>query len=172
MKKFFSDFKKFISRGNIMDLAIAVVIGGAFSKIVTSMVNDIIMPLIGLATGGASVKELKWVIKKAVIENGVVISPENALSYGNFIQVILDFLIIAFFIFVVFRVVNASTKKLEKLKEEILSKIKKDDEDEVSEEVKEEVKKVLTDAQKQEVLLTEIRDLLKIKTQSKEENEK
>ena len=108
MKGFFRDFKKFISKGNIMDLAIAVVIGGAFSKIVTSLVNDIIMPLIGLATGGASVKDLKWVIKEADIVNGVA---ENALLYGNFLQVVIDFLIIAFFIFVAFRIINASTKR-------------------------------------------------------------
>ncbi len=165
MKGFFRDFKKFISKGNIMDLAIAVVIGGAFSKIVTSLVNDIIMPLIGLATGGASVKDLKWVIKEADIVNGVA---ENALLYGNFLQVVIDFLIIAFFIFVAFRIINASTKRLERMKDELLSKIRKNEDEnaEQAEEVKEEVKVVLTDAEKQEMLLTEIRDLLKLQAKN------
>ena len=168
MKKFFQDFKKFISRGNIMDLAIAVVVGAAFSKIVTSLVNDIIMPLIGLATGGANISDLKWVIKPAVYNGDILVSAENALRYGVFVQTIIDFLIIAFFIFVVFRIINASSKKIEKLKTELLEKIEKlnkSQEEETQEQhaQKEEVKKVLTDAQRQEVLLTEIRDLLKAK---------
>lgn len=161
MKKFFADFKKFISKGNIMDLAIAVVIGGAFGKIVTSLVNDIIMPLIGLATGGANVADVKWVIKEAVYDaNNVLVTAENALRYGSFLQTIIDFLIIAFCIFVVFRIINASTKRFEKMKADLLHKMKKDEE-ENGQVVVEEVKKVLTDAEKQELLLTEIRDLLK-----------
>lgn len=167
MKKFFNDFKKFISRGNIMDLAIAVIIGGAFSKIVTSMVNDIIMPLISLATGGASIGDLKWVIKEAVYDtNGVLLVAENAFRYGAFFQSIIDFLIISFFIFVAFKLINASSKRLEKLKEEILEKIekanKKSSKANNTELVEaKEAQKVLTDAQRQELLLTEIRDLLK-----------
>ena len=106
MKKFFSDFKKFITKGNILDLAIAVVIGGAFGKIVTSLVNDIIMPLITLAVGGVSVADWKWVITEAVYDtSGNIITAESALMYGNFIQSIFDFLIIAFFIFIALRVV-------------------------------------------------------------------
>ncbi len=171
MKKFFSDFKKFISKGNIMDLAIAVVVGGAFSKIVTSLVNDLIMPLIGLATGGNNATDLKWVIKEAVVDaNGVVISAENALRYGNFLQTIIDFLIISFFIFLAFRIINASTKRLEKVKEELIEKLKKTNEEEQPQEKQEvesaaeEAKTILTDAEKQELLLTEIRDLLKQST--------
>lgn len=174
MKKFFSEFKKFISKGNILDLAIAVVVGGAFSKIVTSLVNDIIMPFIGLATGGASVQDLKWVIKAAVYQDGVLVTAENALRYGLFLQAIIDFLIISFFIFVAFKVITASTKRLEKVKEELLEKLKKHDgkeegtENEVHEEVKAETLQVLNDAQRQEVLLTEIRDLLKAQVKEKE----
>lgn len=167
MKKFFSDFKKFISRGNVIDLAIAVIIGAAFSKIVTSLVNDIIMPLIGLATGGASVSDLKWVIRPAVYDiNNVLITAENALRYGVFFQMIIDFLIISFCVFVMFRIINSSSKKIEKLKQELLEKIQKqneseEDESESDKNVKKEVVKVLTDAQRNELLLTEIRDLLK-----------
>ena len=104
MKKFFSDFKKFIARGNILDMAVGVVVGGAFSKIVTSLVNDIIMPLVSLAMGGASVADWKWVIKEATYDaNGILLTAETALKYGNFIQLIIDFLIVAFCIFMVLR---------------------------------------------------------------------
>lgn len=164
MKKFFSDFKKFISKGNIIDLAIAVVVGGAFSKIVSSLVNDVIMPLISLITGGSSIKDLKWVIKAAVYDtNGVVLVAENALLYGSFLQAIIDFLIISFCIFVVFRFLNASSKKLEKIKQELIKEMggEKEKQPQV------EKVAVLTDAQRQEVLLTEIRDLLKNQTQEK-----
>ena len=105
MKKFFSDFKKFIARGNILDMAVGVVVGGAFGKIVTSLVNDIIMPLVSLAMGGASVADWKWVIKEATYDplTGVLLTAETALRYGNFIQLIIDFLIVAFCIFMVLR---------------------------------------------------------------------
>ena len=96
MKGFWADFKKFITKGNIIDLAVAVVIGGAFNKIVTGLVNHIIMPLVGLAMGGLNVKDWKWVLKEAVLdETGAVVTAENAVLYGEFIQLILDFLIIA-----------------------------------------------------------------------------
>lgn len=124
MKKFFSEFKKFIMRGNIVDLAVAVVVGGAFGKIVTSLVDDIIMPLISLLVGGASVAEWKWVIKEAVIDEvGTVITAESALHYGSFIQTIIDFLIIAFFIFLAMRVLMNAQKSLD----ELTSKDKRDE---------------------------------------------
>ena len=104
MKKFFSDFKKFIARGNILDMAVGVVVGGACGKIVTSLVNDIIMPLVSLAMGGASVADWKWVIKEATYNaDGILLTAETALRYGNFIQLIIDFLIVAFCIFMVVR---------------------------------------------------------------------
>lgn len=172
IKKFYEDFKKFISKGNIIDLAIAVIIGGAFSKIVSSLVNDLIMPLISLLTGGTSISDLKWVIKEAVYDiNGVLITAESAFRYGAFIQSIIDFLIIAFFIFIIFRIINASGKKLERIKEEILVKIKQsnDTQEDQKQEITEQAKQVLTDAQRQELLLTEIRDLLKSNIKPSEE---
>ena len=117
MKKFFADFKAFITKGNIIDMAVGVVIGGAFGKIVTSLVTDIITPLVSILTGKVSLTELKWVINEAVLdEAGAVVTPELALTYGNFIQNIIDFLIIAISIFVVLRVMVATQKKLESLK--------------------------------------------------------
>ena len=111
MGKFWKDFKEFATKGNVVDMAVGVVIGGAFGKIVTSLVNDIITPLISLATGKVSFTELKWVITPAQGETA-----ELALTYGNFIQSIIDFLIIAFSIFVVLRVMMNAHKKMEELK--------------------------------------------------------
>jgi len=120
MKKFFSEFKAFISKGNVIDMAVAVVIGGGFSKIVTSLVNDVIMPLISMLTGGLSVSEWKYVITPAVLdEAGAVITPEVAFMYGNFIQTIIDFLIIAFCIFVVLKIFLGIQSKFKKKEEEV-----------------------------------------------------
>lgn len=124
MKKFFSDFKAFAMKGNIIDMAVGVVVGGAFSKIVTSLVNDIISPLISFATGKVMLTDLKWIISAAQFDSaGVEIKPESALMYGNFIQTIIDFLIIAFSIFIVLRIIMNAQKKLEELtkkKEEVV----------------------------------------------------
>lgn len=106
MKKFLDEFKAFIAKGNVVDMAVAVIIGGAFGKIVTSLVNDIIMPLISLVTGGISVADWKWVIAEAVYDaEGKLLTAETALNYGNFIQTVIDFLIIAFCIFVMLKII-------------------------------------------------------------------
>lgn len=119
MKKFFSEFKAFIAKGNVVDMAVAVIIGGAFGKIVTSLVNDIIMPLIGVLVGGLNVTDWKWVIKEAVLAaDGTVITAENSLNYGNFIQMVIDFLIVAFCIFIALKVILAMQTKFTKKKEE------------------------------------------------------
>ena len=112
MGKFSEDFKAFIMKGNIVDMAVGVVVGGAFNKIVTSLVNDIIMPLLGLVMGGLNVTDMKYVFSEAVLdEAGVVTKAEHALTYGNFIQTIIDFLIIALSVFVALRVFAKLQKK-------------------------------------------------------------
>jgi len=112
MGKFSEDFKAFILKGNIVDMAVGVVVGGAFNKIVTSLVNDIIMPLLGLAMGGLNVTDMKYVFSEAVMDaNGVVTKAEHALTYGNFLQTIIDFLIIALSVFVALRVFAKLQKK-------------------------------------------------------------
>ena len=108
MSKFLTEFKEFAMRGNVMDMAVGVIIGGAFGKIVTSLVNDVIMPVIGFVVGGINFTDLKWVIKEAVEE-----TPEVALLYGQFIQNVVDFLIIAFCIFMMIKVISRLTKKKE-----------------------------------------------------------
>lgn len=107
-----SEFKKFILKGNIIDMAVGVIIGGAFSKIVTSLVNDILMPALGAITGGASFNTLKYVIHPAVLdEAGNEIAAEAAILYGSFIQNIIDFLIIGFCMFFMVKTIAMVTAK-------------------------------------------------------------
>ena len=114
MKKFFEEFKAFAMRGNVVDMAVGVVIGGAFGKITTSIVNDIIMPLISLLTGGVDFTEWKWVLKEAVLDaEGVVTSAEVAVKYGSTIAIILDFIIIAFAVFCMVKAINSLHRKKE-----------------------------------------------------------
>lgn len=130
----FKEFKKFALKGNVIDLAVGVVIGGAFGKIVTSLVNDLIMPILGIIMGRVSFIDLKWVIKAAEGDN-----VELAITYGKFLQTTLDFVIIAVSIFFVIK---------------LLSKFKK----------KEEAKPEVILISKEVLLLSEIRDLMKEKT--------
>ena len=117
MKNFFNEFKAFISKGNIFDMAVGVVIGGAFGKIVTSLVNDIITPLISLATGKVSLVDLKAVLRPEELSaEGEVLAAEVAVKYGVFLQNIIDFLIIALSIFIVIKVMMNAQKKLEALR--------------------------------------------------------
>lgn len=125
MKKFFAEFKTFIKKGNVVDLAVALVIGTAFNKIVSSLVNDIIMPLVSLMVGGKDVTDWKWIIQKAQYDaNGNVIVAETALKYGMFIQTIIDFLIIAMTVFIIIKIFKASTEKLAKISKTIINETK------------------------------------------------
>ena len=107
------EIKEFAMRGNVLDMAVGIVIGGAFGKIVSSFVEDILMPPIGVLMGGVNFSDLKIVFKQAVMDGENVVTPEVALRYGNFIQVIFDFLIIAFAIFMLIKAVNKFNKKKE-----------------------------------------------------------
>ena len=127
-KGFISEFKQFIKRGNVIDLAVGVIIGSAFGKIISSVVDDILMPLLGIVIGGINFTELTWKVGDAVIK------------YGSFLQNVIDFLIVAFCIFVFVKIINSFNKKEEK---------------------KEETKK--PEPTNEEKLLMEIRDLLKEK---------
>ena len=118
MKKFFEEFKTFAMRGNVIDMAVGVVIGGAFGKITTSIVNDIIMPLISMITGGVNFSDWKWVLKEAVTEVGadgalVETAAEVSVKFGNTIAIILDFIIIAFAVFCLVKALNSLHKKKE-----------------------------------------------------------
>ncbi len=143
--KFFKEFKDFINKGNVVDMAVGVVIATAFGNITKSLVADVIMPLVGMLTGGVSVSDLKYVLTPAVLdEAGVVLTPENAIRYGTFIQFIIDFLIIALAVFVFVKVLN-SAKNLRKKEEAAV----------------EEAPAAEPEPTKEEILLAEIRDILK-----------
>ena len=142
MKKFMEEFKAFAMRGNVIDMAVGVVIGGAFGKITTSLVNDIIMPFISILTGGIDFSSWKLVLKEAVLNAaGEVEAAEIAINYGNLIAVVLDFLIIALVIFCMIKAINKLHKKEEAPAEEPAP----------------------PEPSAEEKLLSEIRDLLKEK---------
>ena len=137
--KIIQEFKEFAINGNVVDMAVGIIIGGAFGKIVTSLVNDVIMPPIGMIIGGVNFNGLRLVLKSATVDAAGVASPEVAINYGAFIQVLFDFIIVAFCIFMMIKGLNSLKKK------------------------KEEAPAAPPAPTKEEVLLTEIRDLLKNK---------
>ena len=117
MKKFFHDFKEFAMKGNVLDMAVGVVIGAAFKEIINALVNNIITPFIVLLTGKNSLEALKWVIKPEILDAaGEVVDPGVAVEYGVFLQAIVDFIIIAFCIFVVLRIMMNAQKKFDELR--------------------------------------------------------
>lgn len=128
--KLVDEFKSFAMKGNVVDMAVGIIIGAAFGKIIASMVSDVLMPPVGLLIGGVNFTDLKFIMKAAVGEN-----PAVTLNYGNFLQVVLDFLIVAFVVFLMIKAMNATRKK--------------------------EVPPPPPAPSKEEILLTEIRDLLK-----------
>ena len=140
------EFKEFAMRGNVVDMAVGIIIGGAFGKIVGSLVNDLIMPPIGLLVGGVDFKDLQYVLKEGVLETTnavgdiIAVVPAVTINYGNFIQTALDFIIIAFAIFMVIKVMNNMKKK----KAEALP-----------------APRAPLEPSKEEKLLAEIRDILK-----------
>lgn len=124
MRKFFKEFKAFISKGNVFDLAVGMIIATAFNKIVSSLVNDIIMPLITYATGAASVKDLSIPLRWDIVEGEKVVS--LAWHYGSFLQYVIDFLIIAFSVFIMVKIVTGSRKKFQELSDMIEHQSKKE----------------------------------------------
>ncbi len=117
MRKFYNEFKAFINKGNVVDLAVAFIIGAAFKDIINSLVKDILTPVISLIVGEQGFSNFKYVITEANIELGIV---ENAIYYGNFIQAIFDFIIIALVIFFMVRFLNRVHEQFEKKEEEML----------------------------------------------------
>ena len=111
---FLQEFKAFALKGNVMDMAVGVIIGGAFGKIVTSLVNDVIMPPIGLVVGGVDFSDLNLTLKQAVTDAaGEVLTPAVTWNYGAFIQQVVDFAILAFCVFMMIKVMNRLMKKKE-----------------------------------------------------------
>ena len=111
--KMLDEFKAFAMRGNVVDMAVGIIIGGAFGKIISSFVSDVLMPPLGLLLGGIDFKDMLYTLKAAVMEGGEVITPAVTLNYGMFIQNVVDFLIIAFAIFMAIKGMNSMKKKEE-----------------------------------------------------------
>lgn len=107
----FKEFREFIAHGNVLDLAVGVIIGAAFGKIVSALVDNILMPVIGLVTGGVNFNDLALTLKPAQMADGKVVAEAVLLKYGSFIQSIIDFLILAFVVFLIVRAYNKMTKK-------------------------------------------------------------
>ena len=131
------EFKDFAMRGNVVDMAVGIVIGGAFGKIVSSFVADVLMPPIGILLGGTDFSSLSLTLQEAIVEGGEVVKEAVSINYGAFINTVIDFIIIAFAIFMVIKGMNAAKKK------------------------EEEAPPAPPEPSKEEVLLTEIRDLLR-----------
>ncbi|MDD4932319.1 MAG: large conductance mechanosensitive channel protein MscL [Methylacidiphilaceae bacterium] len=104
--KLLEEFKQFALKGNAIDMAVGVVVGTAFNKIVDSMVNDLVMPALGIAIGGVDFKDLLWVLKPAVTAGGKVVSPEVAIRYGQFFNAVVQFVIIAWSVFLAVKVMT------------------------------------------------------------------
>jgi large conductance mechanosensitive channel len=113
--KMFQEFKEFAMRGNVIDMAVGIIIGAAFGRVVSSFVADVLMPPIGMLIGGVDFTGLKVLLKPAVMEGTRVITPAVTLNYGTFIQVIIDFLIVAFAIFMMIKLMNRLYKKPAKI---------------------------------------------------------
>ena len=129
MKKFFEEFKKFITRGNVVDMAIGVAVAGAFTKIVNAFTNGFVSPIVGLITGGANLADQKWILRPAVVEvleDGTekIVTPESALLWGTFVQNIIDFLIIAFVLFIIMKVFNQVMTKAKEVSSDIKDDLK------------------------------------------------
>lgn len=124
MKKFFKEFKEFISKGNVFDMAVGLIIATAFNKIVSSMVNDILMPLITWATGAASLADLSIPLRWEMVDGVKVVT--LSWAYGNFLQTVIDFFIIAMSVFLMVKVVNASRKKLKEMEDVIVAQSRKE----------------------------------------------
>ncbi len=136
-----NEFKDFVSKGNVIDLAVGVIIGGAFGKIVTSLVEDLIMPPIGILIGGVNFTDFKLILKQASVDAAGKTIPAVSINYGSFLQITFNFLIIAFSVFMLVKLTSKLRKKQEAQEAE--------------------VKKVEEKTSKEVLLLTEIRDLLK-----------
>ena len=147
MKKMFEEFKTFIMRGNVLDMAVGVIVAGAFGKITTSLVNDLFMPFISWIFGARDMTALNVIVRPEIVnEAGEVVQSAITLGFGTFVATIIDFILIAFVVFMVVKAMNAAKDKLAKKEEEAPA---------------EEPAPPAPSAE--EVLLTEIRDLLKEK---------
>ena len=186
MKKFIEDFKKFIKRGNVVDMAVGVAVASAFTAIVTAFTKGFISPLIALVSGHSNMDDLKWIVKPEVLDaEGTVVEAEVSILWGSFLQAIINFLIVALTLFVVMRVVSGMKTRAEKISRNVKNRFSDEDEKQAAAEalakaeaeakVEAEAKAAAEAARlieeekaaekarlaREEALLTEMRDLLR-----------
>lgn len=145
MKKFFQEFRDFINKGNVMDMAIGVIIATAFGKITTSLVNDVFMPFVGWLIGDIDLTQLNIVLREAIMEGDVVVQEALTIGIGTFVAAIIDFVLIALVVFLIVKGMNTMKARSAKAAEEAAAEEPE------------------PEPTKEELLLTEIRDLLKDK---------
>lgn len=187
MKKFWSDFQKFINRGNVVDMAVGVAVASAFTAIVTAFTNGFISPLLALLSGESNLEDMKWVIREEILEGETVVQAEVSILWGSFIQTVINFLIIAFTLFVVMRIASAISAHAKKISTDVKNLLTDEDEKaaiaaaeaeaaaneaakkealakaEAERLAKEKEQAEIAHRENQETLLREIRDLLKNK---------
>ena len=129
MKKLIAEFKAFIMRGNVLDMAVGVVIGGAFGKITTSLVNDLLMPLIGWICGTRDMTALNVLVRPAVTENGEVVKEAITLGFGTFVGTVIDFLLVALVVFAIVKAANKAHQIMEKKEKEEAAEEEKPEEE-------------------------------------------
>ena len=187
MKKFWSDFQKFISRGNVVDMAVGVAVASAFTAIVTAFTKGFISPLLALLSGESNLEEMKWIIREEILDGETVVQAEVSVLWGSFIQAVINFLIVAFVLFIVLRIVSAISTHAKKISTDVKNLLTDEDEKaakaaaeaeaaekealekekqakaEAERLLKEKEEAVIAHRENQEALLREIRDLLKNK---------
>ena len=141
MKKFIDEFKEFIMRGNVLDMAIGVVIGGAFGKITSSLVNDLLLPFISWICGARDMTALNLIVRPEIVENGEIIQEAIVLGFGSFVGTIVDFLLIALVIFAIVKIANKAHSIREKKVEEAVQEEVKPSSEELLAQILEELKK-------------------------------
>lgn len=154
MKKFFSEFKAFIARGNVLDMAIGVIIAGSFGKITSSLVNDILLPFISYLCGARDMTALNVVVREAVMDGETVVKEAITIGFGTFLGTILDFVLVALVVFLIVKAFNKAHELAEK---------KKKEEEAAAAAAAEPEAPAEPEPTKEELLLAEIRDLLKSK---------
>lgn len=175
MKKFFKEFKEFITRGNVLDMAVGIIIGGAFTAIITALVNNILTPLINWIPGADGTGALQLVLRDAVLDaEGNVVTQALIIDFGAVISAIITFLITAFVLFLIVKTVNSVRARGEKLKEEHKKKKEAKEEEVIEEAVQDAaqpaVEEVKVSTSATDELLAEIRDLLKAQSIKSDEN--
>lgn len=166
MKKFFKEFKEFITRGNVLDMAVGIIVGSAFTAIITALVANILTPLINWIPGADNTGALQVVLRKAVLdEAGNVLTEALVIDFGAVISAVITFLITALVLFIILKTINSIRKKGEKLREQLK---KKEEKTEVKDVAAENLAPA-THVETTDDILREIRDLLKANAQSSEE---